>query len=182
MRYYRLRDDVALPGRWILADPMTDQGCDPFEFQCGLPVAAMEPVVEVQTPGLPLAFSMTNLDVPIVTATLGERVASVAKRDVQRIPVRLGTRTGYEILNSLRVINALDETRSEFMKWTAADGRPDKMDEYRMVTRLRVDPHRLTADAHFLRLQGWLHLIVSQAVKEAMEEVGCLGARFREVT
>jgi hypothetical protein len=203
MRYYDLRDDVAFPGRWILSDPVTDSGCTPFDFRRGAkpPIAdpnksrhaddfiggtkllVGEPNVDVQRPGIPLAFSMTLLEVPIVTIMLGDRVAAVAGRDLQRIPVRLANRTGYEILNSLRVIDALDETRSEFMKWTAADGRPDKVGEYRMVTRLRVDPRRLPSDAHFFRLQGWLiALIVSHAVKESMEEAGCLGALFREVT
>jgi hypothetical protein len=183
MRYYLLRDDVEMAGRWILADPVIDQGCDPFDFTRGMAVHVPEPVVEVQGPGLPLAFSMTTLDVPIATTALAECVAAVAGRDVQRIPVRLGNRAGHEILNCLRVIDALDESRSEFMKWTAGDGRPDKVGQYRMVTRLRIDPHKLPADAQLFRLQGWvIALVVSESVKQAMEYVGCFGARFQDVT
>jgi len=96
--------------------------------------------------------------------------------------VRVGARTGYEILTALRVIDAVDETRSGFKKWTAADGRPDKLGQYRWVLPLHVDPHRLPADAHFFRLQGWLVLVVSHTVKDAMEEVGCVGAQFLEIT
>jgi len=183
MRYYRLRDNVSFPGRWVLDDPVTDRGCDPSDFTLGKVALVAEPTVEVQEQGLALAFSMTLREVPIVTTVLAERIASVARHDVQRIPVRVGARTGYEILNALRVINAIDETMSEFKKWTAADGRPDKVGEYRSILPLWVDPHRVPPDAHVFRLQGWLiALVVSQTLKEAMEEVGCVGAQFLEIT
>jgi len=37
-------------------------------------------------------------------------------------------------------------------------------------------------DAHFFRIDGWrIALIVSDAVKTAMEATGCLGAKFVDV-
>src|SRR4051812_9017575 len=127
MRRFLLRDDVEMVGRWTLSDPMTDQGCDSFIFRRGKAVYIGEPVIEVQIPGLPLDFSMTVLDVPIATAKLAQRIATVAGSDVQRVPVLLRGQEGHEALNALRVVRCLDESRSEFIKWTEPDNRPDKV-------------------------------------------------------
>jgi hypothetical protein len=78
--------------------------------------------------------------------------------------------------------DCLDEKRSEFTKWTKNDHRADLAGQYRMVTRLRILTEQVPRDAHFFRVEGWrIALIVSEGVKEAMERVGCLGAKFVEV-
>lgn len=47
----------------------------------------------------------------------------------------------------------------------------------------RAAPNDVPSDAHFFRVEGWVvALIVSEAVKEAMERVGCMGAKFMELT
>lgn len=86
------------------------------------------------------------------------------------------------VLNSLRVVLCLDERRSELLEWTKNDHRSDLAGQYRQVTNLVVDCERIPRDAHFFRIDGWrVALIVSADVKEAMERVGCLGAKFVDV-
>lgn len=65
------------------------------------------------------------------------------------------------------------------MKWTKEDHRADPAGEYRQVTKLFLAPDRIPSGAHFFRIDGWLvAVIVSDAVKDAMERVGCKGAKF----
>jgi hypothetical protein len=87
------------------------------------------------------------------------------------------------VLNSLRVVRCLDEGRSEFIKWTEDDHRADLAGQYRQVTKLVLERSAIPVDAHFFRIDGWLvALVVSEVVKDAMERVGCFGAKFIEVS
>jgi hypothetical protein len=86
-------------------------------------------------------------------------------------------------LNSLRVVRCLDEQYSEFLKWTKEDHRADLAGQYRQVTKLALRASAIPADAHFFRIEGWtVALVVSELVKTAMESVGCLGAKFIEIS
>ncbi len=92
--------------------------------------------------------------------------------------------SGLEILNALRVIQCIDEARSEFIKWSGAS-RTIGGSRWTLSAdhKLRLDQAPIPEDAHFFRLEGW-HVapIVSEPVKVAMERVGCLGAKFVEAT
>jgi hypothetical protein len=89
--------------------------------------------------------------------------------------------SGFEVLNALRVVDCLDERRSEFMKSTDKDQRGDLVGAYRTVTRLRVDPAMVPKDVHAFRIEGWrVALIVSEVVVLAM--AGSVGAKFEAVT
>jgi hypothetical protein len=94
-----------------------------------------------------------------------------------------GVELDYCWTSVLPVIECLDERRSEFSQWTANDHRPDKVGQYRMVTRLRIVTASLAPDAHILRIAGLqIALVVSETIKSAMERSGCVGAKFVEVT
>lgn len=83
----------------------------------------------------------------------------------------------------LRVIECIDEGRSEYLKWTKSDHRSDLVGQFRMVSKLKLSRASIPPDANVFRLAGWLvGLIVSERVRSAMEAVGCQGARFQEVT
>jgi hypothetical protein len=59
---------------------------------------------------------------------------------------------------------------------------PTRQGQYRQVSRLVLSPECIPSDAHFFRVEAWLvALVVSEKVKNAMEEVGCLGAEFVEL-
>lgn len=182
MRYFELTDDVEVPGRWHLSAVTAPDGSEP-SLRTGAVASATPLTTRASRPGRALAFCLTNFAVPVADSRVVSAFARVADGDVQRLAVSIPGHAGFEVLNVLRVVRCLDEARSEFTKWTTRDHRADLAGEYRMVTRLRLDPRAIPPDAHAFRVEGWLiALIVSEPVKEAMEKAGCLGARFSEVT
>lgn len=182
-RFFQLRDDVTVAGRWHIGQVRTEDGTEPL-LDAGKPFDGSEALfAEVTTAGGVLDFSLTSFAVPVATRQLGEAIGAIAGPDAQVLPVGIADQSGMVVLNSVRVVKCLDEARSEFIKWTKQDHRADLAGQYRQVTRLVLDPGAIPADAHFFRVEGWLvALIVSEAVKEAMERVGCLGAKFIDVT
>lgn len=183
MRYFELLDDVTVPGRWHLGELTLADGSEP-RLRAGIRLEREGDLrATVSRPGRVLDFSLTSFAVPVASNGLAGAVSAVAGPDVQCVPVDLGGQGGMKVLNSVRVIRCLDETRSEFVKWTKQDHRADLAGQYRQVTKLIVDRTAIPPDAHFFRIEGWLiALIVSDAVKAAMERTGCVGAKFIDVT
>jgi hypothetical protein len=183
MKYFQLRDDVHIPSRWHLGEVRLADGAA-VNLRKAQPLALSGPVsIDVGVPGRSLEFSLTSFAGPIATARLAQVIGELAEQDVEVIPARVGGRDGYAALNATRQVQCLDETRSTFTKWTMEDHRADLAGQYRMVVKLRVDPTSVPQDAHLFRVEGWrVALIVSQAVKDAMEASGCFGATFEEVS
>ncbi|WP_437293712.1 imm11 family protein [Sorangium sp. So ce426] len=181
-RYFQLRDDVTIRGRWHLSDVLLPTGAEPL-FDAGEPVRDSGPLRgTVSHTGSVLDFTLTSFNVPIATSSLAHAVSNIASSDLQCLPVEIAGQAGMMVLNAVRVVRCIDETRSEFVKWTKHDHRADLAGQYRQVTKLVLATDAIPADAHFFRVEGWLvALIVSEAVKEAMERVGCLGAKFLEL-
>lgn len=183
MRYFELLDDVTVPQRWQLGEVRAQDGTEP-RLRVGIRQPDVGPLeAEVTKPGRVLDFSLTSFAVPIAAASLANAIVAIAGSDVQCLPVNVAGQAGMLALNVVRVVRCIDETRSEFLKWTARDHRADLAGQYRQVTRLVVDPASIPADARFFRPEGWLvALVVSERVKAAMERAGCLGAKFVEVS
>lgn len=88
----------------------------------------------------------------------------------------------YAIPHCLRMVDCLDETQSDILKWPSDAGERSANHRYRMVTNLAIDRRKVPASAHFFRIQRWpIALIVSELVKDAMQRKGCLGAKFEQV-
>src|SRR5688500_4242290 len=90
-RFFRMKEDVQVPGRWHLDDPTDTQGRevdDPRDFNEGraVPVAGRL-TVPVQHAGKPLDFTLTASSVPIVHVKMDEVFTELAPNDVQLIPV-----------------------------------------------------------------------------------------------
>lgn len=184
IKYFELFDDVYIPGRWHLGEVVDTSTNLPLELQDGIPAnATVMQRVEVDRHGIALEFCLTSFAVPVAARRLADAIASIAAGDLQRLQVDIQGQKDFEILNSVRVIKCLDERRSEFTKWTEKDHRADLAGQYRMVTKLRVDPDRIPSDANFFRIEGWrIALIVSEKIKLAIQTHGGLGAKYAEVT
>lgn len=182
MNYFRLIDDVGVPGRWHLGEVVDSMGIS-NECRDGARIASeMSFQISIEQEGNPLEFCLTSFGVPIGSNRVGRAIESVASADIQRLNATIGVRGDFEVLNSVRLVECLDEARSEFLKWTENDFRSDLAGEYRMVSKLRIDSKKVPQDAHFFRIKGWrIALIVSEQVKSRMEEVGCNGAIFQGV-
>ncbi|WP_309891881.1 imm11 family protein [Archangium sp.] len=81
-----------------------------------------------------------------------------------------------------QVIRCIDDARcEEVLYWLPEDERPDEVGNYRNVSGLKVDPAKI-GGAHIFRPWGWLVvLIVSERVKQALEDEGVTGIQFVEV-
>lgn len=186
-RYHELFFDSRIRDQWVLAEPVDQHGeeLDPWCFFRGYPVELPEtPRISLAAPGRALDFSFTTLSIPIVhgrLVPLFERLG--LQQQIQFLPVELlGQTEPYFIVNVLRVIRCIDDARSERVEyWRPEDGAPDRLGDYRLVRDLRIDPNQV-GDADIFRPKGWSSvLLVSQRLKQALEEHQVGGIRFTEV-
>ncbi len=184
MRYFILEDDMSerQRNRWHIGRVRLADDTIAF-LNLGTPLDAPQPLhAEVTHIGHVLDFCHTSFGVPIATKVLADSIGFVAGTDLQCLPVTIGGQTGMMALNALRLIRCIDERRSVYVKWTELDHRPDKAGDYRYFEKLVLARQAVPHDAHFFRIKGYLiHIIVSETVKNAMERVGCYGAKFTEL-
>lgn len=140
----------------------------------------------IRNEGRPVSFSLGGLGDYFVKRSLIDRLlAALPVGVVQAIPVEIdGVDEPYEILNVLDVVDCVDEEKSEFSmcpRWTAEDGRPDKVEDYR-IDNLRIDPIR--ANGHELfRTKGWsVGLVCSERIRDLLISHGVTGIQFTLVS
>ena len=116
----------------------------------------------IKQPGRKLPFSFAGFDVPILDATTTKLLAEVAGTDAQFPPVSIsGESSSYNILAATKTVSCVDESQSEFTRWTEADGRPDKLGQYRMFTRLALAASAVPSEAELFRVAGWKQALVA---------------------
>lgn len=189
MRYYEIYDDKYIPGRWHVRMPLDDEEgreelFDIWRFHEGRVLNIQKPIrLSVKPAGVALEFSHA-LGIPVVhggVVALFERLG--LQKEVQFIPVEVeGQMVPYFILNALQTIRCIDDARcEEVFYWQPEHGEPDRVGEYKNVRGLKVDPAKI-GGANIFRPWGWqVVLIVSERVKQAMEEEGIIGTKFIEV-
>src|SRR5690606_11731371 len=138
MKYYKLVDRMDVPGRWHIGVLVDDEGWEP-SFLAGARFVGRRLTASDDGSGSAVDFSLTSFGVPIVSEGLRSDLESLAGDDVQWVPVSVSGRVGYFVLNVLRLVRCLDESRSEFVKWTVGDGRPDRVGGYRSVSKPVLD-------------------------------------------
>lgn len=185
MKYYELSDDVHAPGRWHLGEVVSSENIHP-DFIRGEPIewsSTPSLNIVIDQPGIPLSFCLTSFAVPVATAALDSAMRALAGEAIQSIPVKIASDRGFRILNVVRTVECLDETRSRFIRWTANDHRADLAGSYRMVDPLRIDESKIPKGTHIFRVEGWaVALIVSHELRAVMELAGCFGAKFEPVS
>ena len=179
--YYVLRDDLYVQGRWIIDDPTDLDGNEVilgrlFDFRRCLKAS-------IHTAGKPLDFTMSLLDIPILSPRFASAIRLLVQDHAQLIPVNIDGYDDFEILITTRLIACIDDNRSEFMKWTEKDGRPELVGHYRMVTNLILDTSKIPANLHVFRPMFWeIPLIVSQAFVDAILPLNPTGVKLKLVT
>ena len=187
-RYFKLNDDVYVPGRWDLGTPTDAHGGKlndwlfkkgepvPVEGRLGIPIGAGD--------GTPLDFTEAGVGVPVVSARAASLFAELAPSDVQLIPVDVEAHSEpFSILVCTRMVKCIDDEKSgEVQYWRPEDGRPEMTGTYRAVHTMRIDPSKV-GDARVFRPWGYEGvLIVSEDIQQALERMGATGTRFEEVT
>lgn len=182
-----MMDDVYIPGRWYVDSPRDEQGKEliAYQFMRGEVLQCENPLfLPIHIPGRVLDFTQTAFGFSVVNS----RFVSVCERlgiqnEVQFIPARVeGQPEPYFVLNTLRIIKCVDEARcEEFSFWEPRHGDPERVGHYRMLFGLKIDRERV-GDASIFRPWGWTGaLIVSERVKQAIEEEGLVRPKFTEV-
>jgi hypothetical protein len=172
---YRLLFDPTLTSQWFIETPVDDLG-DEWAFWrllSGSPLEGTDVLPwqsKVKQEGQRLSFSFAGFDVPVVTSEVATALMALVGDHVQFPQLLIaGESLTYRILVATRAVPCVDESKSEFVKWGASDGRPEKCGEYRMFTRLRLDPALIPPDASIFRVLGWSQaLIVTERVAIAL--------------
>ena len=143
MKYYRLSDDVESIGRWFLKGPtdMTGRLVDADLLSQGKRTDGFESLrFSLRRPGTPLAMTFADFDVIVGDAQSTNTLCSISPTGIQIIPTEIETSENllknYHVINITDTVRCMDETNSEIVRWTASDGRPEKIGHYRMVTHL----------------------------------------------
>lgn len=185
--YFKLLDDVYLPERWELEGPVDQMGrkIGTQIFRRGIPARVQQPIqIPLAAPGKALDFSfMAEAPIPVVHARVAALLSELAPRDVQLIPAQVeGQTEPYFLVNITRVVRCIDDENSDEVIHREPEQRQAENDgEYRLVIGLRIDPTQV-GDAQIFMTWGWVAIIVSQAIKEALENLGASGTRFELVT
>jgi hypothetical protein len=180
--FHEIVDDVDHPTSWWLdAVKSITQSFDDRVLTWGRHVDDPGPLmVGIKRIGKPMSLSFTLLQVPIATSRVADLIDRVAPGAIERFPVQVsGSKDSYEAINVVRVIDAIDRDRSEYLLWKPEDNRPDKLDQFRGVYRLVIKDD-VRQSAGIFRPAGWtVALIVSAALKKELEKLGGLAVRFR---
>lgn len=117
---------------------------------------------------------------PIVSRTVADVVRRIAPDAAEFFPIDIeGAQGTYEIMNVLCKRDCLDESRSDFTKWTEDDGEPDRVGNYRMILTPYIDAER-AAGAHLFRLSRFKVVLFASSVLVAeLEDRTNLGVTFR---
>lgn len=180
MDYFRIEDDLQFPGRWFLGEAFIYG----WQFIEGIPKKLEDIIsVPVSKMGAELDFTYAALDMPVVKRELGELLQVAAAGSTQMFPVEVDNSSGrYSILNVVARAECVDVGQSEgVMCWSQEDGQADKIGQFRMIGKLRIDPRRVEGHELF-RVKGWeVALVCSARIKQLLMERKTTGVRFRKV-
>ena len=186
-RFFYLSDDVSVPERWDLDTPTDEQGreLDDYLFKKGEPIAIAGRLrIPIRAyDGEVLDFTEAGISVPIVSAKAAAIFSELAPNDIQLIPVDVEAHPEpFFILVCTRVVKCIDDAKCSSVEyWQPEDGRPEMTGTYRSVYGMRIDPSKV-GDTQVFRPWGWVGLMVSEKIKQALEHVGATGLHFEHVT
>ncbi len=183
MKYYRLNDDIHSPKHRHLGNVLQQNVVvDAEHFTSSRRYAGSSDLLIEAAEGQCFDFCLAAFDVPVISERFAEVLRPIAKDDIQLIPLKISNEASYFIMNSLRRLPCLDESRSIFSKWQAADGRPDRTGQYRMVVELRVSSN-LIGNSNVFRIDGWdVPLIVSDSIRQGFLDNSFCGGVFEPVS
>ncbi len=186
-RFFNLRLDVYVPGRWYLSDPTGPDGRivdDIWAFTRGRRIEEPGPLrIPLYRPGKPLDFTTAGAGMaPIFNARAADVFREMAPQDVQLFPVDVEEQAdSYSLLVVARTVRCIhDEACEEARYFTPEDGRPERVGEYQVVSGLRIDKSKV-GDARVFKTWGWRPaLIVDGQIKSALDQAGIVGGYFEE--
>lgn len=182
--FFRILADGNAISRWYLKAPLDVRG-DEIDsrlftqgkfYDGGLPV-----VIPLRRFGEVMDVTFADFDMLVVTTSVIDNILNYLNISIQRFPVCVDGKEGFEIVNPLMLISCVDESGSEIIKWNEGDGRPEKVGQFRMITKLKINDD-LGINSHLFRVAGWpIALIVSAKLKQLLEKFKVSGIVFAPV-
>jgi hypothetical protein len=184
LSYFRMLPDyTGIPARF-LASPITASGeeIDERDFMTPATYAGPAPAsVTIRHPGPAYDIVFGAFDMLVVSERTGTLLEIGLSAPVQRLPILIEDRGGYEILVITSAIPCFDHSNSLATYSTPADGRPDKGRQLQMVVRMRIIAE-MARGTDIFRLAEWpIAVICSDRVRSAFHENGISGAVFAPV-
>ena len=183
--FFEVLPDVHVPGRWHLDNPVDTEGNILYRwfFSEGIALNVNEPIIiPVMEPGRPLDYTECGVGYPLLHVRVVDILNRLGVKDVQYFPVTVvGHPPEYVIMNVTRLISCIDESRcSRVVRWTEADGFPDRVGDFSVIEGLRIDPAKV-GDAPIFRPERWKVLIIASDIKDAFDRENVTGAIYLEV-
>lgn len=180
MNYYELTDDINFPNRWYLGDIAF---ADNWELAQHLD-PEREYEIEVYRDGSEMDYTCNEAyGVSVVSKKFKEALFGIAGITFAKANI-IGKNTSNEfyIMAVSKELACINEEESEFQKFEINDPvRPDKAGEYRGFFKMVVDPKKC-AGFNIFRVKGFsIAIVVSSQVKQNLESLGVLGAKFKSV-
>ncbi|RKH49635.1 hypothetical protein D7X96_20615 [Corallococcus interemptor] len=122
--------------------------------------------------------------VPIVSQEVADAFKMLAPDDVQLFPVTVeGAPERYCIVNALKTVDCIDEANCEGLQpYEQDDPHPEHQGAYRWISGLRIDSAKAEGALVLRPMKFKTAFIVSEAIKDALEQIGNLGISFERVT
>lgn len=185
--YYQLTFSTSRGDYWHLSTPSSKSGpaINIWNFtQCVPYVGPSDLEIEIIGFGFPAEITFSSFGALYASPKIALAIKEIAGDDIQLIPVKI-KETGEKIfiLNVLREVECVDESRSRFDKFTPEDGRrPDRIGYYCVISDLFVDPD-LIDNYPIFRVKKWNQgLIISETVKNMLEVMQVIGVEYHNVT
>jgi len=170
--------------QWFSDEPIRDDG-ESVDARTFVDCATYEgPPLTLKTiqRGRRFPINFGPFDMPVVSVELGEKLLTLARRDLQLVAAKIDGTEPVSILNVLTCRDCVDESRTIGTKWTSLDRRPDKVGAYRMIVKLFIDPERV-AGSNMFRIRTWeTPLIISEHVSSNLTEQELEGVRLTPVS
>ncbi|MCP3062235.1 hypothetical protein LXT21_25940 [Myxococcus sp. K38C18041901] len=184
--YWVRRADVP---QWLIETPTRESGeafDEPWMFADGRQLENPGKMkARISTPGAKRTFVFSAIEkTPLVSGPVANVFRVLVPDDVQLMPVSVqGESEPYFLVNATKAVDCIDEARcQEIQHDDADDGVPEFEGQYRWIYGLRIDPSKAEG-SHVFRLKKFkVALIVSEEIKDALEQVGNLGVSFERVT
>lgn len=190
MKYYLLRQDVAIRDKWVLGDV---KYVNNWHFS-DPPVSFMEPgnySLVVRFDGVEVDYSLAGYaSVPVLSEKAFGSLVGLPEVDepYRNVVFEAVQIEGKKVCNKYFLmiietqIDCVDEEISEYAKFEVNDPiRPDMAGQYSSFFNLRIDSGKVGGN-HIFRIKKYLGaVIVSEEVKRRFEKAGVTGVAFDSV-
>lgn len=180
--YYRLTLEVEIEDAWYLSEIANENGKKVSEayFNQGKYFDHLTKLTVLpNVSGKPVDFRETSFGVPIVSSGLAETVEKLDLRAIQRIPVTVAPSiTGYEILNILAILDCVDHEQTTIEYYTEKEAPPRLTGRVKLMQNIVLKPDKIEGHHIFRLAEKWVVIVVSEALKKALEEKKFTGMKF----